>query len=244
MSENEKLHTFVLYVENQPGVLNRVASLFRRRAYNIESLAVGHTERPGISRMTIVAGISEGAAQRVEANLYKLVNVLSVEDVTHISTIARSLALIKVEAAEEARHRLMEIVRVFRARVVDLAPDSLIVEITGTEEKIRALEEVLQPFGILEMVRTGQVVMTRGVRRARVAAERVPPAIPASRKYRTPSDRDEIIRRGNTTINTTRKHKGAGNGQDLSGSRRGSRSHPEEKDRHHWLWLAGPRPRP
>ena len=125
MPESETLHQFVLYVENQPGVLNRVASLFRRRAYNIESLAVGHTERPGISRMTIVAGISEGAAQRVEANLYKLVNVLSVEDVTHISTIARSLALIKVEAHEESRHRLMEIVRVFRARVVDLAPNSL-----------------------------------------------------------------------------------------------------------------------
>jgi acetolactate synthase I/III small subunit len=166
MAENEKLHTFVLYVENQPGVLNRVASLFRRRAYNIESLTVGHTERPGISRMTIVAGISEGAAQRVEANLYKLVNVLSVEDVTHVSTISRSLSLIKVEAHEESRGRLMEIVRVFRARVVDLAPNSLIVEITGTEDKIQALEEVLRPFGILEMVRTGQVVMSRGVKRA------------------------------------------------------------------------------
>ncbi len=116
MPDSEKLHIFVLYVENQPGVLNRVASLFRRRAYNIESLAVGHTERPGISRMTIVAGISEGAAQRVEANLYKLVNVLSVEDVTRISTIARSVALVKVEASEESRHRLMEIARVFRAR--------------------------------------------------------------------------------------------------------------------------------
>jgi acetolactate synthase-1/3 small subunit len=167
MPENEKLHTFVLYVENQPGVLNRVASLFRRRAYNIESLTVGHTERPGISRMTIVAGISEGAAQRVEANLYKLVNVLSVEDVTHVSTISRSLALIKIEAHEESRGRLMEIVRVFRARVVDLAPNSLIVEITGTEDKIQALEEVLRPFGILEMVRTGQVVMSRGVKRAK-----------------------------------------------------------------------------
>jgi acetolactate synthase I/III small subunit len=167
MPENEKLHQFVLYVENQPGVLNRISSLFRRRAYNIESLAVGHTERPGISRMTIVAGITEGAAQRVEANLYKLVNVLSVEDVTHVSTIARSLALIKVEAHEESRNRLMEIVRVFRARVVDLAPNSLIIEITGTEEKIRALEDVLRPFGILEMVRTGQVVMTRGVKRPR-----------------------------------------------------------------------------
>ena len=137
MPESEKLHQFVLYVENQPGVLNRVASLFRRRAYNIESLAVGHTERPGISRMTIVAGITEGAAQRVEANLYKLVNVLSVEDVTHLSSIQRSLALIKVEAHEESRTRLMEIVRVFRARVVDLAPNSLIIEITGTEEKIQ-----------------------------------------------------------------------------------------------------------
>ncbi len=166
MPENQKLHTFVLYVENQPGVLNRVASLFRRRAYNIESLTVGHTERDGISRMTIVAGISEGAAHRVEANLYKLVNVLSVQDVTHVSTISRSLALIKVEALEDSRHRLMEIVRVFRARVVDLAPQSLIVEITGTEDKIQALEEVLRPFGILEMVRTGQVVMSRGVKKA------------------------------------------------------------------------------
>ncbi len=103
-------------------MLNRIASLFRRRGYNIESLTVGHTERPGISRMTIVSAIGEGAAHRVEANIYKLVNVLSVEDVTSASTVSRSLALIKVEARDESRHRLMEIVRVFRARVVDLAP--------------------------------------------------------------------------------------------------------------------------
>src|SRR6201988_4740319 len=120
MPEMQKLHTFVLYVENHPGVLNRVASLFRRRAYNIESLTVGHTERPGVSRMTIVSAIGEGAAPRGEANIYKLVHVLSVEDVTCASTVARSLALIKVEAREESRPRLMEIVRVFRARVVDL----------------------------------------------------------------------------------------------------------------------------
>ena len=160
-------HTLVVLVEDKPGVLNRVASLFRRRVFNIESLSVGRTAEPGISRMTIVAGISEGAAHRVEANLYKLVNVLSVEDVTHVTTIGRSVALIKVEAPEESRHRLMEIARVFRARVVDLAPNSMIIEITGTEEKIRALEDLLRPFGILEMVRTGQVVMTRGVKRAR-----------------------------------------------------------------------------
>ena len=154
MSEAQKLHSFVLYVENQPGVLNRVASLFRRRAYNIESLTVGHTERPGISRMTIVAGISEGAAHRVEANLYKLAPVLSVEDVTHIPVIARSLAFIKVSANDESRYRLMEIARVFRARVVDLATESLVIEITGTEDKVDALVGVLRPFGILEMART------------------------------------------------------------------------------------------
>jgi len=165
MSKKEKQHAFVLYVENEPGVLNRIASLFRRRGYNIESLTVGHTERPGVSRMTILAGISEGAAQRVEANLYKLVHVLSVEDVTFTPTISRSLALLKVEAHDESRHRLMEVVHVFRARVVDLAPQSLIVEITGTENKIQALVDVLRPFGILEMVRTGEVVMSRGVER-------------------------------------------------------------------------------
>jgi acetolactate synthase-1/3 small subunit len=163
MTEREKPHTFVVYVENKPGVLNRIASLFRRRGYNIESLTVGHTERPGVSRMTIVSAISSGAAHRVEANIYKLVNVLSVADVTSASTVSRSLALIKVEAREESRHRLMEIVRVFRARVVDLGPRSLIIEITGAEEKIQALVEVLRPFGIVEMVRTGQVVMTRGL---------------------------------------------------------------------------------
>ena len=154
-------HTFIVYVENKPGVLNRVASLFRRRAYNIESLTVGHTERPGVSRMTIVSTIGEGAAHRVEANIYKLVNVLSVQDVTRSSIVARSLALVKVEASEESRHRLMQIVRVFRARVIDMSPQSLIIEITGAEKKVNALVEMLRPFGIIEMVRTGQVAMTR-----------------------------------------------------------------------------------
>jgi acetolactate synthase-1/3 small subunit len=163
---NERTHTFIVYVENKPGVLNRVASLFRRRAYNIESLTVGHTERPGVSRMTIVSTIPSGAAHRVESNIYKLVNVLSVEDVTFSPTVARSLALIKVEATDESRHRLMQIVRVFRARVIDMGPQSLIIEITGAENKLNALLEVLRPFGIIEMVRTGQVAMTRSVLRA------------------------------------------------------------------------------
>jgi acetolactate synthase-1/3 small subunit len=180
MSDNQKRHSFVVYVEDRPGVLNRIASLFRRRAFNIESLTVGHTERPGVSRMTIVLPITEGAAHRVEANIYKLVNVLSVEDVTFASTVARSLALIKVEAHEDTRHRLMEIVRVFRARVVDLGPSSLIMEITGPDDKIDALVEVLRPFKILEMVRTGQVVMTRGVKSAAQEISREDAGEPAS----------------------------------------------------------------
>src|SRR5580692_367877 len=109
MSERERPHAFVVYVENKPGVLNRIASLFRRRGYNIESLTVGHTERPGISRMTIVAGITAGAGHRVEANIYKLLNVLSVEDVTDEPTVLRSLALIKVQASDSERHALMEL---------------------------------------------------------------------------------------------------------------------------------------
>ena len=177
MSERQKLHAFIVYVENEPGVLNRVASLFRRRGYNIDSVTVGHTERPGISRMTIIAAIGEGAAQRVEANIYKLVNVLSVEDVTHTPKISRSLALIKVTANEDARHRLTEIARVFRARVVDLAPESLVIETTGAEAKIQALVDVLSPFGILEMARTGVVVMSRGAKHAAVAEEEFPAAL-------------------------------------------------------------------
>lgn len=167
-------HTFIVYVENKPGVLNRVASLFRRRAYNIESLTVGHTERPGVSRMTIVSTISDGAAHRVEANIYKLVNVLSVQNVTFASAVARSLALVKVEASEESRHRLMQIVRVFRARVIDMSPQSLIIEITGAEKKVNALVEMLRPFGIIEMVRTGQVAMTRTSQRPESVPEQEP----------------------------------------------------------------------
>jgi len=155
-------HTFVAYVEDKPGVLNRVASLFRRRAFNIESLTVGHTEQPGVSRMTIVVDTDENGARRVEANLYKLVNVLRVDDVTSSPAVVRDLALIKVSAAAVTRAQVMQLVDVFRARIVDVANDSLIVEITGTEDKIEGLIEVLRPFGIIEMVRTGLVSMVRG----------------------------------------------------------------------------------
>ena len=160
------LNTFVVYVENKPGVLNRVASLFRRRAFNIESLTVGHTDKPGVSRMTIVVDTDEQGAKRVEANLYKLVNVLLVSNITASASVMRDLAMIKVAATPENRSHLLQLIHVFRARVVDVAPESLIVEITGTEDKIDGLLEVLRPFGIVEMVRTGRIAMSRGAKSA------------------------------------------------------------------------------
>lgn len=157
-----KRHTFVVYVEDLPGVLNRVSSLFRRRSYNIVSLTVSATEKPGVSRMTIVIDCDDTTARLVEANLYKLVNVLRVQDVTYSTPISRDLALIKVSASAETRPQVLQVIDVFRARVVDIAPESLVVEITGTEDKISGLLEVLRPFGIIEFVQTGTIAMTRG----------------------------------------------------------------------------------
>ena len=162
-------HTFVVHVEDKPGVLNRVASLFRRRAFNIESLTVGHTETDGVSRMTIVVNTDVNGARRIEANLYKLVNVLRVTDLTGQAAVIRDLTLIRVAASHETRTHVMQLVDTFRARVVDVAPDSLIIEATGTEEKVDGLLRVLRSFGVLEMVRTGRVAMARG--RQSVATE-------------------------------------------------------------------------
>ena len=155
-------HTLVALVEDKPGVLNRVASLFRRRAFNIESLTVGHTEQPHISRMTIVVDASQTSAHMVEANLAKLINVIDVQDVTHQDTIMRDLALIKVRADAATRAEIAQLADIFRAKIVDVAPDSVIVEVTGDEDKINGLVELLRPKGILEMVRTGRVAMVRG----------------------------------------------------------------------------------
>jgi len=156
------LNTYVVYVENKPGVLTRVASLFRRRAFNIDSLTVGRTEKPEVSRMTITVEADKDQARRIEANLYKLVNVLLVENITQQPSIVRDLAMIKVAATHEARSHVLELASVFRARVVDVAPESLTIEITGAEDKIDGLLEVLRPYGVLEMVRTGIVAMRRG----------------------------------------------------------------------------------
>ncbi len=158
-------YTFIALVENRPGVLNRVASLFRRRNFNIESLAVGRTENPEVSRMTVVVDCPNGEvdAHKLEANLYKLVNVIDVQDVTHQPSVTRDLALIKVKAGPERRGEVNGLADIFRARIVDVAVDSIIIEITGTEDKIEGMIELLRPIGIVEMVRTGQVAMTRGV---------------------------------------------------------------------------------
>jgi acetolactate synthase I/III small subunit len=156
------LRTFVAHVEDRPGVLNRVVSLFRRRGYNIESLTVGTTDKPGVSRLTVVMEADDDGARRIEANLYKLVNVLYVEDLSSAATVTRDLALLKVSATTETRPQILQLADVFRARAVDVTPDALVLEMTGAAEKIDGLIEVLRPFGILEMVRTGIVAMTRG----------------------------------------------------------------------------------
>jgi acetolactate synthase I/III small subunit len=157
------MHTFVVYVEDRPGVLNRVASLFRRRGYNIHSLTVGETESPGISRMTVTVESDPAGARRIEAHLYKLVNVVRVEDITDRPSVVRDLVLIKVCADRQTRSQIMELVHVFRARVVDVAPGSMVIEMTGTEDKIDGLLDVLRPYSVIEMVRTGRVAITRGV---------------------------------------------------------------------------------
>jgi acetolactate synthase-1/3 small subunit len=158
-------HTFIALVENKPGVLNRIASLFRRRNFNIESLAAGRTEKPEVSRMTIVVDCPNGDidAHKIEANLYKLVNVIDVQDVTHQPSVTRDLALIKIMVGPDRRAEVNGLADIFRARIVDVAADSVIIEITGTEDKLEGMIELLRPIGIVEMVRTGQVSMTRGI---------------------------------------------------------------------------------
>ena len=163
------MHTFAVYVEDRPGVLNRTASLFRRRGFNIHSLAVGPTETPGVSRMTIVVETDEGGARRVEAHLYKIVDVIRVENITSRPAVVRELALVKVTADQTTRSSIVQLVQVFEARIVDVAPESLVLEICASEARIDGLLDVLQPYGVLEMVRTGRIAMQRASGAAPVA---------------------------------------------------------------------------
>ncbi|MES0328873.1 MAG: acetolactate synthase small subunit, partial [Dehalococcoidales bacterium] len=145
-----------------PGVLNRMASLFRRRGFNIESIAEGHSEVPNLSRMTIVVDGTATMVEQVRKQLDKIVDVIKVTDITGPDIIARELALFKVKAAPANRSEIMQIVDIFRAGIVDVSQNSVIVEATGDEEKIDSLYELLRGFGIKEMARTGRVALSRG----------------------------------------------------------------------------------
>jgi acetolactate synthase-1/3 small subunit len=158
------LHTFVSYVEDKPGVLTRVASLFRRLNINIISLTVGRSERLGLSRLTLVCEASAEAGDRIRASMFKLENVIDVDDIAGAPSVTRELALIKVAATRHTRSAIFELVEVFRARIVDLAPESLMIEMTGVESKIEGLIQVLTDGDnqILEICRSGKMTMRRG----------------------------------------------------------------------------------
>lgn len=155
-------NTLVALVEDKPGVLNRVASLIRRRSFNIESIAVGHSELPGLSRMTIVVDGATTAVEQVRKHLDKLIDVVRVTDITEESIVARELALIKVHATPTTRSEIMQIVDIFRAKIIDVSPDSLVIEATGGEEKIDSMYSLLKRFGIKELTRTGRIALSRG----------------------------------------------------------------------------------
>jgi acetolactate synthase-1/3 small subunit len=155
-------HTIVALMEDKPGVLNRVASLFRRRNFNIDSLAVGHSEVPGISRMTIVVKGDDRTLEQVEKQLHKLINVTKVLDLDSSSSVERELALVKVHATPNTRSEIINLANIFRGNIIDVSPDSLVIEITGTEDKIDSLIELLRPYGIREVSRTGVLAMARG----------------------------------------------------------------------------------
>lgn len=156
-------HTLVALVENKPGVLNRVASMFRRRNFNIDSLSVGTTESNQVSRMTIVVEGDEQTVDQAVKQMYKLVNVIQVTDVTRLPTVNRELALIKVATTSETRGEIMQLVNVYRANIIDVAMDSMVIQITGEEDKVDSIVRLLRQFGIKELARTGRVSMMRGV---------------------------------------------------------------------------------
>jgi acetolactate synthase-1/3 small subunit len=157
-------HTISVLVENKPGVLARIAGLFSSRGFNIESLAVGETEDPSVSRMTVVAAGDDAQVEQVTKQLVKLIDVIKVNDLTKESFVQRELVMIRVAVDGESRSRLVDLVDLFRAKVVDVAVKSVTVEITGDDQKLEAFLDMVRPFGIKEMVRTGRVALARAPR--------------------------------------------------------------------------------
>jgi acetolactate synthase I/III small subunit len=157
-------HTLSVLVENKPGVLARIASLFARRGFNIDSLAVGPTEYPDVSRMTIVVNVEDNPLEQVTKQLNKLINVLKIVELEPAASVSRELLLVKVKADLQTRSQVLEVVQLFRAKVIDVAADAVTIEATGGAEKIDALLRVLEPFGVKELVQSGMVAMGRGSR--------------------------------------------------------------------------------
>jgi acetolactate synthase-1/3 small subunit len=157
-------HTLSVLVENKPGVLARIAALFSRRGFNIDSLAVGPTEHPSVSRMTVVVDVEDQPLEQVTKQLNKLVNVIKIVELDAGQSVQRELLLLKVKADLESRSHVLETVQLFRAKVVDVAPDAVTIEATGSPDKLDALLRVLEPFGIRELVQSGVVAVGRGSR--------------------------------------------------------------------------------
>jgi acetolactate synthase I/III small subunit len=157
-------HTLSVLVENKPGVLARIAALFSRRGFNIDSLAVGPTEHPDISRMTIVVNVEDLPLEQVTKQLNKLVNVIKIVELDPDAAVRRELVLVKVRADSETRSQITEIVQLFRAKTVDVSPDAVTVEATGSSDKLEAMLRMLEPYGIKELVQSGMVAVGRGAR--------------------------------------------------------------------------------
>ena len=169
MGKNVNYHTITALVEDKPGVLARVAGLFRRRGFNIASLAVGQSEQSGLSRMVFVVDGDQYTVDQATKQLDKLIEIVRVSDITHEEMVSRELAMIKVRTTSSTRAEIIEVVQLIRANVVDVGSQTLVIEVTGEEEKINALINLLEPFGILEMMRTGRVAMVRGQADGRVS---------------------------------------------------------------------------
>ena len=174
VNTHKSMHTITALVQDKPGVLARVAGMFSRRGFNISNLAVGRSETAGLSRMTFVVEGDEWVFEQVAKQLYKLIDVVRVTDISSESIVTREMALVKVKASPESRSEIMQMVDIFRANIVDVGKDSLIIEVTGDEEKIDALVMLLQPFGVRETMRTGRIAMIRG-------------AVPATTKQASPN---------------------------------------------------------
>lgn len=155
-------HTLSILVEDKPGVLTRVAGLFARRGFNIESLAVGTTEKPDISRMTIVVDVEEHSLEQVRKQLHKLINVIEITDLDPETSVAREMVMAKIKVDAGNRSEVIEIADIFRGNIIDVSSESIIVEVTGNAPKLRAFEDLLKPYGIRELVRTGKVALPRG----------------------------------------------------------------------------------